>query len=343
MSRYRTALETAAVYVGAIVGAGFASGREIYIFFVRRGDPGLAAAVAAGLLLGAAAALFLPPALRAGATDYSGMCRYVGGRLGRTIEAVLSLFLFAGLAVMLAAGATVTASYLPLSYSAAVLAMALVTAGFVVAGPRGVTGVNNWLVPYLTLAVLAVSVTALNDAPPAGANAAAELCAPAPAISSLLLYVGYNFVTGAAVLISLPPASARQRAGGALLGGVSLSVMLGVAALAMRPLGATIAHQPLPLLDLARGLGPRWALLYVPAIGFAILTTAVADAYALARRFSPTRPWLAGVAAVALAVPLANRGFVTLVDNLYPLLGLIGLLFVVLAIWRILRPKTRLS
>lgn len=339
--RWATVFETAAIYVGAVVGAGFASGREIYIFFVRHGSAGPLAAAAAGLMLGLAAACFLPAATRAGAEDYATMCDYVAGRWGGVAAALLSVFLFAGLSVMLAAGATVIALHTSVTYSASVVAMAAITTGFVVFGSRGIAAVNNWLVPYLIVAVLLVAGATLAGSP-AGAGRpdalTVNLLIGAPALS-LLLYVGYNFVTGVAVLLSLPPACPRQRANGALLGGVALGAMLGLAAAALATQASEIAHLPLPLLDLARALGPAASVLYVPAIGAAILTTAVADAYALARRFSPERPWLAGLGAIVLAMPLANQGFVTLVDNGYPLLGLAGLMFLGLAIWRITRPK----
>lgn len=339
MRRLATALETAAIYVGAIVGAGFASGREVYVFFSRHGAFGPLAAASAGLLLGIVAAAFLPAAIGAGVSDYAALCRFVAGRSGRACEALLSVFLFAGLSVMLAAGATVIALHAPFSYSTSVVLMALITLVFVALGSRGIAAANSWLVPYLVVAVLAVAIAAAAGATTADPLPSQPTASNAPLAWSTLLYVGYNFVTGIAVLLSLPRADAGQRAAGALLGGGGLAAMLAVAAGAILTRSATLAAAPMPLLTLARAIGPVAAVLYVPAIGAAILTTAVGDAYALARRFSPGHPWLAGAASVVLAMPLANRGFVVLVDKGYPLLGMAGLVFIGLAIWRIARPK----
>lgn len=343
MASRATVLETAAIYVGAVVGAGFASGREIYIFFARHGPVAPFAAAAAGVALGAVAAVFLPGAMRSRVTDYATMCDYVAGRRGRFLEAMLSIFLFAGLSVMLAAGATVIALHSTLGYTASLAVMAALTLGSILFGARGLAAVNNWLVPYLAVAVVAVAAVSISRVPGlSGLPMSGPASAPVgPVLWYLLLYIGYNFVTGAAVLVSLPPAAPGDRAAGGLIGGLSLGAMLGVAAAAIALRAPDIAHAPLPMLVLARAISPLGAALYVPAIGAAILTTAVADAYALAKRFAPARPWLAGGAAVLLAMPLANQGFVTLVDNGYPLLGLAGLLFVGLAIWRIARPKGR--
>lgn len=341
LPRWTTAWETAAIYVGAVVGAGFASGREIFVFFVRPGG-GPFAAVAAGLCLGLAAAIFLPAAARAGCANYGDMCRYLTGRCAKAGEALLSLFLFAGLAVMLAAGATLIALHSFLDYSAGVVAMAALTVAIIGFGPHGLATVNRWLVPYLAIAVLTVAASAfvrgpgaapLPDVAPAGLSG--------PGLWSLLLYVGYNFITGMAVLVSLPPADPRQRSAGALVGGAALGFMLGLAATALAGRARALSEAPLPLLTLAREAGPLFAAAYIPAIVAAVLTTAVADAYALAQRLSRRRPGLAGAAVVAMAMPVANQGFVTLVDHAYPLLGTVGLAFLALAFWRIARSKSQ--
>lgn len=340
LSRWTTAWETAAIYIGAVVGAGFASGREIFVFFVRSGG-GPLAAVVAGLYLGAAAALALPVALQAGCANYGDFCHYLTRRAGKAGEALLSLFLFAGLAVMLAAGATLIALHSSLDYTTGVFAMAALTVIVISFGPRGLAAVNRWLVPYLVVAVLAVTASALSRRP----DAAALLNSPSAGADvrglwSLMLYVGYNFITGMAVLVSLPPAAPRQRSAGALVAGVVLGLMLGLATTALARHAPTISQTPLPLLTLAREAGQVLATAYLPALAVAIVTTAVADAYALAQRLAPVRPGLAGAVVAGLAIPIANQGFVTLVDRAYPLLGAAGLVFLALTFWRIARSKT---
>jgi len=331
------AWETAAIYVGAVVGAGFASGREIFVFFVRSGGRPLTA-VAAGLCLGAAAALALPIAFESGCANYSDFCNYLTRRAGKAVEALLSLFLFAGLAVMLAAGATLIALYSSFDYTAGVLAMAALTAIVVSFGPRGLAAVNRWLVPYLVVVVLAVTASTLSRGP----DTAALLNSPPAGVRclwSLMLYIGYNFITGMAVLVSLPPVAPRQRSAGALVAGVVLALMLGLAATALARHAPAISETPLPLLTLAREAGQGIATAYLPALAVAIVTTAIADAYALVQRLAPARPGLAGAAVAGLAIPIANQGFVTLVDRAYPLLGAAGLAFLALTFWRIVRPK----
>lgn len=337
VGRLATAGETAAIYVGAVIGAGFASGRELYVFFVRYGPAGPLAAVAAGLALGLAGAVFIRVAAARRISDYAGLCRNLAGRLGAPVEAILTLFLFAGLSVMLAAGATVITLHTPLSYPASLLAMAGITLASIVFGARGLAAVNNWLVPYLGVAMAAVALLTVRRGGPIVLPP--PTAAPPRLLWSLALYVGYNLITGVAVLVSLPPAAPRQRAAGAIFGGCVLGLLaaLGTAAVATR--GADVAGMPLPLLTLAGELGHGWGIAYVPAIFAAILTTAVGDAFALAQRLTPTRPWLSGLLALVLALPLANQGFANLVDHGYPFLGLIGLIILSLASWRILRSK----
>lgn len=259
-------------------------------------------------------------------------------------EVLLGLFLFAGLAVMLAAGATLVALHTPIDYTASIVAMAVLTTAINSLGPRGLAAVNRWLVPYLVCAVLAVTAFVLSGRPNPQNLLAGPLAGPGPSgLCALMLYVGYNFITGMAVLASLPPAVSRDRSTGALLAGVALGLMLACATIAIALHAPNVGREPLPLLSMAREGGPALSVAYLSALAAAILTTAVADAYALSRRLAPARPGIAGAAVVALAIPVANQGFVTLVDRAYPLLGAVGLVFLGLTLWRIARSKSTLA
>lgn len=338
MRRRDVTWETAAIYTGAVIGAGFASGRELMLFFVRYGPVGPLAALVAGALLGLAGAALVRIAHANGIRDYAAACRHLAGRLGSAIELVLSLFLFAGLAVMIAAGATIISLNTPLSYRVAEAVMAAITLLVVTFGARGLAVVNNWVVPYMAAVMILASFRVLGQTPQ---PLPAPLRTPALLPWSVLLYVAYNLMTGAAVLIALPKASSQQRARGAIIGGLTLGILAGVTSAALSVRAATVLDAPMPMLSLVRSLGSWGAAFYVPAIWAEIMTTAVADAFALAERLTPGRPGLGGAAVVILALPLANQGFARLVDQGYPLLGVAGLAVLALVSWRILRPKPR--
>lgn len=98
-------LKIAGAFVGVIVGAGFASGRELLLFFVDFGVWGLV-----GALVSAALFTFLGMALaalgnRQQATSHKDVIQAICGRqLGLFVDWLITFFMFAVTVVMLAGG-----------------------------------------------------------------------------------------------------------------------------------------------------------------------------------------------------------------------------------------------
>ena len=108
-------IQIGAAYVGAIVGAGFASGQEIVQFFLVFGSQGLIGLMLLGLLFAAfgMAVLFLIE--KNGIETYQEMMKLLFGKnLGLLFDVWITLFLLTGLCIMLAGGTTVFVEHLSL-------------------------------------------------------------------------------------------------------------------------------------------------------------------------------------------------------------------------------------
>lgn len=302
----------ALAYAGAVVGAGFASGQEIYVFFSRHGTEG-----GWGILLAGTAFFLLGSrALDLGAQgvhDYRTLLRLVyPSRAVPYIDALAMLFLAGGMVVVAAgAGAVVhTLCGVPAPVGSLVL---LVVAAFIsVRGASGVLAANGLLVPVLTVVALMVAL-----------HAGGRFRAPGSPrwwVSSLL-YVSYNLFTGLLALLGLGrllPARAERRAAAAA--GALLLVLLALA-LHRALLGAGGIVGSIPILDLARGMGPVWAGAYAVALGCALVTTGVAQTFSFGERFGARRVWW-----VFALWPATWIGFQTLVRDFYPLMGVLSVI-----------------
>ena len=102
------ALRIAFTYIGAVIGAGFASGQEILRFFSAHGIAGMI-----GIPVSCALFFFFGySALMMGrnlsAKSHLDIVRYTNGRfLGGAIDAIITVFLFGGLAAMIAGAGAV--------------------------------------------------------------------------------------------------------------------------------------------------------------------------------------------------------------------------------------------
>ena len=147
------------------------------------------------------------------------------------------------------------------------------------------------------------------------------------------LYVSYNMVVPVAVLSSLGrTVPLKTGLAGGLLGGL----LLGLAIFLVTAAG--LAHQPdaatyqIPMLYLAGSFGDVLRLGLSLLIWLAILTTAIANAHGFASRLASaggTRYRLYGIVACLLALPLAGFSFTSLVRFLYPLFGYAGLILMI--------------
>ncbi|NLP25030.1 MAG: hypothetical protein GX382_11010, partial [Syntrophomonadaceae bacterium] len=110
-------------YLGAVVGAGFASGQEIVQFFVAYGSPGLTGALVATLLFASMGGLLLYLSHRYRVSNYQDLLsRVIGERVSPVIDIMLAVFLFLGISTMFSASGAVFYEHLYLPKKAGILA-----------------------------------------------------------------------------------------------------------------------------------------------------------------------------------------------------------------------------
>lgn len=327
-------LQIAATYIGAVVGAGFASGQEIMQFFVPFGRQAYWGTVMVTLLFILLGMTVLRLAMRRQFNSYQEIVGYLlGPRLGRVVDGFLSLFLFLGLCIMLAGSGAIFAEHLDgpagLGIGLAVLCLAVVLTGEV----KGLVWFNSLLVPVKFLLCLGVCLAAVwltPGGPPLISPASPGLNPVSSSwIWASLLYVSYNLVLGMVVLASLGPYA--ERAGntlGAVLGGVGLGVFALAIIYALQVNYPAVAEYEVPMLYVAALVHPGLKYLYGIILWLGILTTAVANAYGFAQRLAALsrlsyRTCL-GLTLLA-AIPFAQFSFADLIQIVYPFFGYVGL------------------
>lgn len=313
-------------YVGAVVGAGFASGQEIYQFFSRHGSMGTGGLVLAGALL----FLVGRGALLAGARGRTTLPTLLAGHYrppaAGWLDRAASVLLAAGLVVVAAAGGSVLHQLTGVPAPAASLATLIGVALVAARGSSAMLSANAVLVPALLLVTAVV----------AGASPHTLVGVSTPGWwLSAGLYVSYNLFTGLVVLLALgarlPEGRGATRAaalGGCLLTALGLEIH---SALLAAPAARTL---DLPLLALAQRVPGPWWLADAAAMYAALFTTGVAQAFALAMRHGRGM-----IRWAVLLWPLSWLGFAGWVRWGYPVMGVLALWYVWPLIGRPPRPR----
>lgn len=298
-------LATAAV--GSVIGAGFASGREVCGFFTRYGAWSFFALLTAISMI-AWCALHLLSAERA-----DGMPEKWQGRWpGKLWQAMF-------LALMLTTGGAMTASLgeigalsLPLHWArwwtmALSLALCWLLAGRELRALRPISRA-------LIVCLLICMALAWTKPRTSGAIVARRPNAFFAAFSGLC-YGGFNMALAAPVLCGRKLSAAEQR-----VCAIKLTLMLGALLLSANMLmlrHPDLISEPLPLLRLMASFGRAGYALCVCAMGLAVFTTQLSAMTGMLSLL-PGRKRYAGVAAMAV---MAVCGFERLVNVAYPLLG----------------------
>lgn len=321
----------AATYVGTVVGAGFASGQEMMRFFASYGRLGLAGVAVATLLFCAFGVIIMDLGRRLGARTHREILHHVcGPYLGRLMDGLVTLFLGATLAVMVAGGGAVFAEQLGLARSAGTLITACLASLTILGGMRGIMAANSFVVPMLAGAVLLLTVGSITHH---GLGSILENALPQPNLAPVgawwlaaLLYVGNNLVISISVLGPLGAEVGDRRTilWGGLAGGLSLGLLAAGIKLAVSAHLPQIGLFELPMLFLARFHLPPVQWFYTLILWLEIYTTAIACAYGFAERGAallPGRYREVVVGITCLALITSGLGFSQLLTILYPLFG----------------------
>lgn len=327
-------LKLAGLYVGTVVGAGFASGQEVLQFFAFHGMRGILGIALATLLFVVYGAIILVLGHRLQARSHLEVVAASGiPGVGWLVDAVVTLFLLGAFSAMAAGSGAVFAEEFGVPAIWGNLAMVIVSVATVLLGIEGVVAAISLVAPFLIGAVFVVSLLVLGTTPIDWTWSDPAAAAVDGWPFSALTYASYNLVFAIAILAPagrLAPEGTLRK--GALLGGVALGITALAINLAVLAGVPETTQREVPMIYLAiRVLGPV-AALYGLVLLAEVYSTAVASLYGfVARVTDPEGPryrvFVIGAGVVGLLGSLI--GFSEIVAKVYSVVGYAGLVLLI--------------
>ncbi len=307
------ALTVGLAYVGTVVGAGFASGQEIWQFFSRHGPVGSLGIILAGVMFFLIGRSALERG-RQGTDHFAEFLSTIYGRWGIALQWLTTLLLALGVGVVSVGGGAAVhllTGWSQPSSAFGMLTIVLLTAYF---GRTAIIRANTIVVPYI------VALSVLISLWPIHASGAADF-SPRNWWLSAALYISYNLFTGMTVLFGLGGALSDRRTttAAALIGAL---ILTGLALLEHRVLLIAGGGSELPLVTAAASAGGLLRDLFGISLLAAMYTTGIGQAFALVARYGRRR-----TQALWLCAAMMPWSFRTLVAHLYPLLGVVSVAF----------------
>ncbi len=334
-----SALKIGAVYIGAVIGAGFASGQEILQFFGYFGLWGIAGLALATYLFGFLGAKVMYIAYQGGKSSYKQVIDTVGGRyFGPPINFVITFFLFGILVAMVAGSGAVFKQEFGLPLYIGLAIMAGLSGITVISGLNRVINAISFVVPFLIAAVLGIGFCIfLSGRPDLTWSSPASAALPRWYLSGLA-YVSYNLTLSVPILVPVGALAApRTLKKGAFLGALGLGASALVILFVILAAAPEITGFEVPMLAAAGRVSPAIRLLYTFVLIAEVYTTAISSLYGFVSRVVPGdsrwfKPFTLTVAACSFFA--GQLGFSQIVATVYPVAGLAGFIFIAALLWR---------
>lgn len=335
-TNWGAAFQIAAVYVGTIVGAGFATGREIVEFFSRFGIFGLIGIFMAGYILTYLGAKLMRIAAAIGARSYEEMNEHLFGRFFGKIINIIMLFMLLGVcAVMLSGAGAIFEEQLGLTKSLGIFITIVLSLAVMVVGLKGVFAVNTFVVPMMVLFSLILFFLSVK------LPGFVEQMVFLPyaedgwkAVVGPFSYSALNLSLAQAVLV---PVAAEMRDDntvkwGGIIGGTALTLILLSSHLTLIMLPGFETFE-IPMAVVMKQLAAGLYGIFVLIVYGEIFTSVIGNIFGLERQIQkyfklPSLLVVSLLFLICYFISLIDYG--TLLSILYPVFGYISLIFIIL-------------
>ncbi len=327
----RQPLKISMTIVGTTIGAGFASGREIWEFFASYGEASHYSILLSILIFFLAAIIVLHISWKQKTKHYSELLEYIMGRhLARLFDWMILFYLLSTTVVMIAgSGATAQQWRGEGEFVWGSILMAVAVFIVLLFDIKGVLSMNTLLMPALILVLLVVCFQFLESQPMN--QQIINMGSGPPAWPAAVSYAAFNVISLVAVLSTM--GSQIEHPSEIWLAGAVSMLCLGTIAFlynfSLLKIEHLMSQYEIPLFALVQDYSPAWIFLITCVLWFAIYTTAISNVHGLVLRLTDffTCPrWLIAFVCLMFLTPLSQFGFARLVQVLYPLYGVINLI-----------------
>ena len=327
-------LSVSSMYVGVIMGAGFASGRESWQFFGVFGDKAYLGVIIAGIMFALLGLMVSYLAISKDTQDMGKIISFIDNKyISEAIGYFMAVFLYTTIVSMSAAGGSFLYQEFGISKAIGGGIIAILVAVTVLGDFERISGVLKYIVPVLFAVVVFISIIVIfMPIKESGATSGFKPSVLAPNwLIAALIFVAYNIIGTVPIdaSASINAKSKKHAYVGSVLGGLMLGVMTFVLVLALQKDMAFTDSLDLPMLGYSLRVSTVANVIYGVVLYAAIYSAATSTFYGFTTKI-PDRDWKKYVIIIAIVCGfvLSLLGFKNVVAYLYPCEGYFGLLMI---------------
>lgn len=336
-SKLSKIFQIAAVFIGTVVGAGLASGKEITQFFTSYGYKSFIGILLCGLMYIFLCNLISKLSCQFNLKSYNEIINLVSpGFLGKITDFITSFFLLSSSAIILAGSGALLHQYFGISKWVGIILMSILSIITLLKDTKGLVSINSFIVPCLITVILTIFSLYLlfyRDNLTIS-NLQTISYERKHWLISALLYGGFNVLCCSGVLVPLSN-EIRDKTSlkyGIILGSLGLtilSILINVMLMLNKPY---IYKYEIPLLYITNRFGKSIQIVLLIIIWLEMFSTEVSDIYSIGKTLEQAFkiPFKKSIFIVlAIAIPISQVGFSNLITVLYPAFGAVSMIFVI--------------
>ena len=331
------------VIIGTFIGAGFASGQEIYLFFFKYGINGIIGILISSLILGIIISKTLKIIKENNIQSYKEFLNNIinkkysikikqhkNEKLTQLINIVVNAFMLVTFFIMIAGFGTYFMQQFGLNQLIGSSILALITYVILNTNVKGVVKANEIIVPILIISVIIIGLINLNAIPLLQIKNYLIPNNSPEFILEAMLYASYNSILLIPVLITLNKyiKNKKQTTIIGIISAVIISTMSILIFLLLTKVDVNIENLEMPVVYVVSNMLKILEYIYGFIILGSIFTTTISLGVSFLQNTSKNKKSYTQIALIMCitSVIVSKIGFSKLVNMLYPIFGYLGIL-----------------
>ena len=326
------------IIIGVIIGAGFASGKEIYLFFNRYNSNGIIGIIISSLIIGAIIYKVLKIIQKYNIENYEELLNLITkNKLNNKktkkvyiIKLVVNIFLLISFFIMIAGFTAFIEQELGINKIIGSIIISFLCYITFNKNIEGIAKISSILIPIIILFIILLGTKNLDFYEYINI----ELDIQYNWILSAILYASYNTITLIAILPSMKKYIRNNNQ--AIIISILVSIIIIILAVVMYAMllkvDIDINKIELPSIYIASKYGKIYKNIFGAIILGAIYTTAISCGYGFLKNISYNKKKYDNYSLIicSISIPISTLGFSNMISIAFPMFGILGLLQIIL-------------
>lgn len=321
-------LKSVFVIVGAVVGAGFASGQEIYSFFNIYNENGLIGIIISSILLGVIIYKALKKSNDFNLSNYDELLGKI--KVPKTVKNILNIiintFLLISFYIMVAGFTAYFKQEFNIPRILTALAITSISYITFMKNIEGITKVSMWIVPILIIIIIIIGLQS-NPLITIREIELENINIETNWILKAIEYTSYNSILLVPILTSLRKYSKSKEMKISIITALIFASLSITIYLVLFKEGNLLGIE-IPMIKIANEYGSIFKYAYSLVIIFAIYTTMISEGYGFLNNCTKTKEKYKKIAKIICisAIFISNISFSFLINLTYPVFGILGII-----------------